>query len=112
VPKRGISPIPWFIGLCCVVPARPRDASLLCRSCSSPRRAVAGFLQTPPRGDARALDSEFSSCMLALMQVNLLQGTCTPTLTPMPGVHHRLQADRRPLAVRSEPEESRLGGGG
>jgi len=25
--------------------------------------------------------------MLALMKVNLLQGTCTPTLTPMPGVH-------------------------
>jgi len=22
------------------------------------------------------------------MKVNLLQGTCTPTLTPMPGVHH------------------------
>ena len=26
--------------------------------------------------------------MLALMKVNLLQGTYTPTLTPMPGVHH------------------------
>jgi hypothetical protein len=24
------------------------------------------------------------------MKVNLLQGTCTPTLTPMPGVHHTL----------------------
>ena len=22
------------------------------------------------------------------MKVNLLQGTCTPTLTPMPGVHN------------------------
>jgi len=33
--------------------------------------------------------------MLALMRVNLLQGTCTPTLTPMPGVHkalHRIAA--------------------
>ena len=29
------------------------------------------------------------------MKVNLLQGTCTPTLTPMPGVHqpvHRIAA--------------------
>ena len=25
--------------------------------------------------------------MLLLMKVNLLQGTSTPTLTPMPGVH-------------------------
>jgi hypothetical protein len=25
------------------------------------------------------------------MRVNLLQGTCTPTLTPMPGVHNALQ---------------------
>ena len=56
VPKRGIYPIPRFTGLCCVVPARPREVSRLCRWCSSPRSAVAGFLQTPPRGDARALD--------------------------------------------------------
>jgi len=28
--------------------------------------------------------------MLALMKVNLLQGTCTPTLTPMPGVPQSL----------------------
>jgi hypothetical protein len=55
--KRAIYPIPWFTGLCCVVPARPWDASLLWRSCSSPRSAVAGFLQTPPHGDALALDS-------------------------------------------------------
>ena len=54
--KRDIYPIPWFTGLCCVVPVRPRDVSLLCRLCSSPRRAVAGFLQTPPHGDALALD--------------------------------------------------------
>jgi len=26
--------------------------------------------------------------MFALMKVNLLQGTYTPTLTPMPGVHN------------------------
>jgi len=57
VHQRGLYPIPGFTGLCCVVPARPRDASLLCSSCSSPRRAVAGFLQTPPRGDALAVDS-------------------------------------------------------
>jgi hypothetical protein len=25
------------------------------------------------------------------MKVNLLQGTCTPTLTPMPGVHKPLK---------------------
>jgi hypothetical protein len=33
--------------------------------------------------------------MLAFMKVNLLQGTSTPTLTPMPGVHkarHRIAA--------------------
>ena len=29
--------------------------------------------------------------MLALMRVNLLQGTYTPTLTPMPGVHKGLE---------------------
>ena len=36
--------------------------------------------------------------MLALMKVNLLQGTSTPTLTPMPGVHpalHRIAATLR-----------------
>ena len=54
--KRGIYPIPRFTGLRCVVPPRPGDASLLCRSCSSPRNAVAGFLPTSPRGDALALD--------------------------------------------------------
>ena len=58
---------------------------------ASPRRAVAGFLQTPPRGDALALASEFSSGILRLMKVNLLPGTYTPTLTPMPGVHQALQ---------------------
>ena len=42
----------------------------------------------PPHGDALALDSELSSCILRLMKVNLLPGTCTPTLTPMPGVHN------------------------
>ena len=55
--KRAIYPIPRFTGLRCVVPPRPRETRLLCRSCSSPRRTVAGFLQTPPRGDALALDS-------------------------------------------------------
>jgi hypothetical protein len=39
------------------VPTCPREVSLLCRSCSSPRSAVAGFLQTPPHGDVLALDS-------------------------------------------------------
>jgi hypothetical protein len=29
------------------------------------------------------------------MKVNLLQGTCTPTLTPMPGVHNTLERDAR-----------------
>jgi hypothetical protein len=55
--ERSIYPIPWLTGLCCVVPARSRDASLLCSSCSSPRPAVAGFLQPSPRGAARALDA-------------------------------------------------------
>jgi len=55
--RRGMYPIPWSTGLRCVVPTRPRDMSLLCRSCSSPRSTVAGFLQTPPHGDALALDS-------------------------------------------------------
>ena len=89
--KRDIYPIPGFTGLRCVVPARPREVSLLCRSGSSPRNAVAGFLQTSPRGDALALDLSFSSCILRLMKVNLRQGTCTPTLTPMPGVHKGVQ---------------------
>jgi hypothetical protein len=57
VHKRDLDPLPWFTGLRGVVPARPRDARLLCRSCSSPRTAVAGFLQTSPPGDARALDA-------------------------------------------------------
>ena len=46
------------------------------------------------------------------MKVNLLQGTYTPTLTPMPGVHKRLQADRGPRAALSEGEETRWGRGG
>ncbi len=95
LPKRDMYPLPWFTGLCCVVPARPRDVGLLCRSCSSPRSAVASFLQTPPRGDALALDLSLSSCILRLMKVNLRQGTCTPTLTPMPGVHNTLERDAR-----------------
>jgi hypothetical protein len=36
--------------------------------------------------------------MLSLMKVNLLQGTSTTTLTPMPGVHmalHRIAARLR-----------------
>ena len=80
-------PSPRFTGLRYVVPPRPRDASLLWRSCSSPRRAVASFLQPPPRGDALAVASEFSSGILRSMQGNLLPGTSTPKLTPMPGVH-------------------------
>jgi hypothetical protein len=82
VHQRSIYPIPQFTGLCCVVPPRPREVSLVCPSCSSPRRTVAGFLQTPPHGDARALDSSFSSGILRLMKVNLLPGTCTPTSRP------------------------------
>ena len=35
--------------------------------------------------------------MLSLMKVNLLQGTCTPTLTPMPGVHKPLQATAKSM---------------
>ena len=54
--KRDMYPLPGFTGMCGVVPARPRETSLVCRACASPRRAVAGFLQTPPRGDALALD--------------------------------------------------------
>jgi hypothetical protein len=49
---------------------------------------------------------------LRLMKVNLLQGTSTPTLTPMPGVHNRLQRDRGPRAVLSEGERARWGRGG
>jgi hypothetical protein len=80
-----------------------REVSLLCPSCSAPRSAVAGFLQTPPHGDALALDLEFSSCILRLMKVNLLQGICTPTLTPMPGVHRRLQWTLLRAATELEP---------
>jgi hypothetical protein len=90
-PKRDMYPLPGFTGLCGVVPARPRETSLVCRSCASPRSTVAGFLPTPPRGDALALDLSLSSCILRLMKVNLRQGTCTPTLTPMPGVHKGVQ---------------------
>jgi hypothetical protein len=32
--------------------------------------------------------------MLLLTRVNLLQGTCTPTLTPLPGVHQRMEPTR------------------
>jgi hypothetical protein len=88
VPKRGLSPLPWFTGFRCVVPPPPRATSLLCRSCPSPRTAVAGFLQTSPHGDALALDSSLASGILRYLTVNLLQGTFTPTLTPLPGVHH------------------------
>ena len=37
------------------------------------------------------------------MKVNLLQGTCTPTLTPMPGVHLSVNrtAGKRSLPVPS-----------
>ena len=109
--KRGLDPIPWFTGLCGVVPARPRDARLLCPSGSSPRNAVAGFLPPPPHGDALALDSSLSSGILRLMKVNLLQGICTPTLTPMPGVHEpfHLTAARLRLCMN---RRLRWGGGG
>ena len=44
--------------------------------------------------------------MLSLMKVNLLQGTCTPTLTPMPGVHNRMQRTAlRAAATRRENKE-------
>jgi hypothetical protein len=55
--RMSIYPLPWFTGFRCVVPPHPRETSLLCSSCSSPRTAVAGFLQPSPRGDARALDA-------------------------------------------------------
>ncbi len=29
------------------------------------------------------------------MRVNLLQGTYTPTLTPIPGVHNQMESDAR-----------------
>ena len=108
--KRAIYPLPWFTGLCCVVPAPPQDASLLWRSCSSPRSAVAGFLQTSPHGAALALDSELASGILRLMKVNLLQGTSTPTLTPMPGVHHLLHRIAARLRFRVNLKGHRLGG--
>jgi len=72
VHTRGIYPVPWFTGLCGGVPPRPRDASLLCPSWASPRTAVAGCLQPPPHGDARAVDSELSSWPAFSMMVNLL----------------------------------------
>ena len=110
--KRGMYPIPWFTGFRCVVPTRPREVSLVCRSCSSPRNAVAGFLQPSPRGDALALDSSLSSGMLLLMRVNLRQGICTPTLTPMPGVHKAIPPDRGHVADLGQHERARLGRGG
>ena len=36
------------------------------------------------------------------MKVNLLQGTYTPTLTPMPGVHKPAPGDVAPVAVQNE----------
>jgi len=109
--KRDMYPIPWFTGLCGVVPARPRAVGLLWRSCASPRRAVAGFLQPPPHGDALALDSSLSSGILRLMKVNLLQGICTPTLTPMPGVHKALHLTTARLRLCMN-RRLRWGGGG
>src|SRR5262249_60733213 len=91
--RRGLYPLPWSPGLCGVVPARPRDVSLLCRWCSSPRSAVAGFLQPSPRGDALALDSELSSCMFLFMRVNLLQGTSTPLTHAHAGRTQTVPAD-------------------
>ena len=41
---------------------------------------------------------------LRFMKVNLLQGTYTPTLTPMPGVHNALPPHRRPRAVLIKPK--------
>jgi len=43
------------------------------------------------------------------MRVNLLQGTCTPTLTPMPGVHNPAPRDAAPLTVSGESEQFRFG---
>ena len=97
--KRDIYPILWFTGLCCVVPARPREVGLLCRSCSSPRSAVAGCLQPSPHGDARAFDSSFSSCILRLMNVHLRQGTCTPLTHAHAGRTPHAPPHRRPVAV-------------
>ena len=34
------------------------------------------------------------------MKVNLRQGTCTPTLTPMPGVHHAVHETAARLRFR------------
>jgi hypothetical protein len=41
------------------------------------------------------------------MKVNLLQGTYTPTLTPMPGVHKALQLTVNPLRGLSAAELGR-----
>lgn len=66
----------------------PPGLSLLWRFCSSARSWAAGFLQTPPRGDALALGLQlwptpwaWSSC----------RGLAPHESTPMPGVHNGMQ---------------------
>ena len=96
--ERGSYPIPWLTGFQCVAPPPPREVSLLCPWCSSPRTAVAGFLQPSPHGDALALDSELSSCILPCMKVNLLQETSTPFTHAHAGRTPAIRADQ--CAVR------------
>jgi hypothetical protein len=44
------------------------------------------------------------------MKVNLLQGTCTPTLTPMPGVHQGLELTAYSVRSFVAPASSRSSG--
>jgi len=97
VHKRDIYPIPRFTGLCCVVPTRPREVSLLCRSCSSPRNAVAGFLQPPPHGDALALPLSFAS-------TSLDRGLSPPSIETCPAHTHLITVCRPTVTFRVHPE--------
>jgi hypothetical protein len=75
----------WALSCCA---DSPPGLSLLWRFCSSARSLAAGFLQTPPRGDALALGLQlwptpwaWSSC----------RGLAPHESTPMPGVHKEME---------------------
>src|SRR5262245_38480966 len=53
---------------------------------------------------------QLASCILRLMKVNLLQGTSTPTLTPMPGVHKDLELTASSVRSCVAPASSRSSG--
>ena len=75
----------------------PLGLSLLWHFCSSARSLAAGFLQTPPRGDALALGLQLRPTPWAWSSC---RGLAPHESTPMPGVHNRLQRTVRCAARR------------